>query len=53
MCAPDRAAFVPVAGEQARSGSVGSPEKAGFCLQALPQVLACNKTLSPLFFFPP
>lgn len=46
MCDPDRSAYVPVAGEQARSGSVGSPEKTGFCLQTLPQVLPAIKLSS-------
>ena len=41
----DRAAHVPLAGEQAGAGSVWSSETAGFCLQTLPQVPACFKTL--------
>lgn len=42
----DRAAHVPVAGEQTGAGSVWTSETTGFCLQTLPQVLACFTTLS-------
>lgn len=42
----DRSAYVPLAGEQTGAGSVWSSETTGFCLQTLPQVLACFKTLS-------
>lgn len=42
----DRSAYVPLAGEQTGAGSVWSSETTGFCLQTLPQVLACFRPLS-------
>lgn len=42
----DRSAHVPLAGEQTGDGPVWSSETTGFCLQTLPEVLSCYKTLS-------